>query len=205
LLHPPDKYPLLSDSPPVYTLTAAELAAALEHIAGQPLPETKEVFPWLHGLHPLNHAQQAFFGARRRSSRKAPKGLRAITIVKAGGDLTSARLRGALAPAELLPQGQNAEPVFLDVDPPDGFSVRNFHIQACKMAAISDIVIYRDGTTTEADVLQLARMFVTAQRVRQAQERPAGRGPPTFNTFVLSGRQSSGISEATPHMLRMAY
>ncbi|KAI9886141.1 MAG: hypothetical protein M1823_002044 [Watsoniomyces obsoletus] len=186
LLYPPDPRHQICQSPPVYTVDAATLAAALDHAARQPLPESKEVFPWLHGLHAQNHAQLAFFGARRRSARKAPKTLRAITLVKAGGDLNRARLKGAVAPAELLSDGPMSFSTFRDVDPAEGFSVRNFQIQTAKMASISDIVIYGDDSVSPVDLHQLARRFASAQKIRKAQEGPTDRGPPLYHTFVLS-------------------
>ncbi len=190
LLYPPDPRHLLSQSPSVYTIDAAGLADALDHAARQPLPESKDVFPWLHGLHAQNHAQLAFFGARRRSARKAPKTLRGITIVKAGGDLNRARLKGAVAPSELLCEGP-FPCAFLDVDPAEGFSVRNFQIQAAKMATISDIIVYGDDSVSPADLHLLARRFASAQKIRKAQEGPAERGPPLYHTFVLSSMCSS--------------
>ena len=150
LTHPPSDYDSLSDNPPVYLIDAAQLAKALEHIESQPLPSTKQVFPWLHGLHADNQLQLAFFTARRRSLRRTPKCIRGLTIVKAGGDLLHSKLKGAIAPDEILRPWQIAKDKtgedcdFLDIDPRDGFSVRNFQIQACKMATVSDIVVYGD-------------------------------------------------------------
>ena len=174
------------DVPSVGAIDAATLAAALDHVATQPMPETRDVFPWLHGLSPVNDAQLTFFGARRRSSRKAPKTLRGITIVKAGGDLTRAKLKGALAPSELISVDPGQVATFNDVDPPQGFSVRNFHIQAVKMATVSDVVVYGDETVTEHQLRRLATRFVTAQKARRAQERPADRGSAVFNTYILT-------------------
>ena len=87
LLHPPTSFSKLKSDPPLYDISAASLAQALDHIATQPLPSTKQVFPWLHGLHADNQLQLAFFIARKRSLRRTPKCIRGITIVKAGGDL----------------------------------------------------------------------------------------------------------------------
>ena len=191
-LYPPGRFHVALQSPAVYAIDIDHLAAAIEHCASQSLPDAKAVFPWLHGLHPLNSSQLNFFGARRRSSRKAPKSLRSVTIVKAGGDLSCARLKSAVAPAELLADTEQPDPAFLDVDPPQGFSVRNFHIQACKMATVSDVVLYRDDTVSHDDLLQLARRFAIAQRIRKVQESPTGRHPPPFNTFVLSSKLCRG-------------
>lgn len=61
LLYPPDRFNKISHSPPVYSIDGATLVAALDHLATQPLPDPKQVFPWLHGLHPFNGVQSAFF------------------------------------------------------------------------------------------------------------------------------------------------
>ena len=191
-LYPPGRFHVALQSPVVYAIDIDHLAAAIEHCASQSLPDPKAVFPWLHGLHPINSSQLNFFGAQRRSSRKAPKSLRSVTVVKAGGDLSCARLKSAVAPAELLPDLEELSSAFLDVDPPRGFSVRNFHIQACKMATVSDVVLYRDDTVSHDDLLQLAKRFAVAQRIRKLQGSPTGRHPPPFNTFVLSSKLCRG-------------
>lgn len=188
LLYPPDNYNLVLDSPKIYSIDAQALAAAINHISSQSLPDPNQVFPWLHGLHPQNHTQLTFFVARRRSQRKAPKCLRGMTIIKVGGDLNCSRIKGAIAPSEVLRDEPGMEPSFLDIDPVDGFSVRNFHIQACKMAMVSDIVVYGDENAKEADIIQLAKKIAGAQRIWKSQESPGDKGPCRFNTFILSSR-----------------
>ena len=186
LLYPPDSYDLFNGSPGIYSIDAHSLTAALKHAACQPLPEPQQVFPWLHGLHPQNNAQLSFFVARRRSIRKAPRCLRGIAVVKLGGDLSSSRIKGAIAPSELLCDESDANATFLEIDPADGFSVRNFQIQACKLAMVSDIVIYGDENAKDVDLLRLGKRFVSAQRIRRSQESLGYQGLPQFNTFILS-------------------
>lgn len=141
LLYPPDEYPCIEAGPlTLYELDASQVARAMTHHANQPLPPPSLVFPWFHGLHPLNHMQQAFFTGRRRSVRKPPSCLRGVVVVKADGDLTLSRLKGAISPDEIMQDGPAAE--FVDPDPREGFSVRNFHIQSAKMALVSDIIVY---------------------------------------------------------------
>lgn len=166
---------------------------ALDHIATQPLPSTKQVFPWLHGLHAENQLQLAFFIARKKSLRRTPKCIRGITVVKAGGDLTHSKLKGAVAPDEILRcqtgDMENDDGDFLEIDPREGFSVRNFQIQACKMATVSDIVVYGDNKTPRTEVEALAKRISRAQALWQkkigglneSEERP-------FNTFVVAGK-----------------
>jgi dual specificity MAP kinase phosphatase len=183
----------LSKEPVLYNISAAALVQALDHIATQPLPSTKQVFPWLHGLHAENQLQLAFFIARKKSLRRTPKCIRGITVVKAGGDLTHSKLKGAVAADEILQcqtgEMENDEGDFLEIDPREGFSVRNFQIQACKMATVSDIVVYGDNKTPRTEVEALAKRISRAQALWQKkigglnenEERP-------FNTFVVAGK-----------------
>ncbi|KAL8830092.1 MAG: hypothetical protein Q9170_005895 [Blastenia crenularia] len=163
VLHPPDAYPKLSASPPVYAIQPATLAAAIHQLAAQELPEPKYVFPWLHGLHPENQIQLAFFTARKRALRNVPRCFRGVTIVKAGGNLTKCKVKAALSPEEILPSEACRDSTFLEVDPKEGFSVRNFQIQATKMAMISDIVVYRGDDVLEKDLHKLAKRLSKAQ------------------------------------------
>ncbi|KAI9844934.1 MAG: tyrosine/serine/threonine protein phosphatase pps1 [Thelocarpon superellum] len=186
ILHPPDSASLLFDSPAVYSVDTTQLAAALDHLASQALPDPKQVFPWLHGLHPENNVQLGFFVARRRSLRRTPKCLRGITIVKAGGDLSASRITGAIGPEELLALDQDSDVSFLEADPKEGFSVRNFQIQTRKMALISDIVVYGDDGTDPAQIHALAKQFAGAQRRWHSANDLEGRDGPLFHTFVLT-------------------
>lgn len=185
LLHPPTSYQKLCNSPPIYGISAKELAQALDHHSSQPLPNPASVFPWLHGLHPDNHIQLAFFVARKRSLRKVPKCLRSITLVKAGGDLSRSRIKGAVAPDEILNLSESNGKGFLDCDPPEGFSVRNFHIQAAKMALVSDIVIYGDEDTDHRIIKSVAERTAAVQKKWRRDLESSGQSPETFNTFVL--------------------
>ena len=189
LLRPSDAFPRISSRPPLFALTATQLNAALDHLATHPLPDPRLVFPWLHGLHPDNNLQLSFFLARRKTLRKAPRSLRTITIVKAGGDLAHAKLKGAVGPDELLHSGKTMDGIahFLDIDPKEGFSVRNFQIQAAKMATVSDIVVYGDDKTPKEEVKQLAERISRAQRVWREKDKQAGVDPPTYSTYLLQG------------------
>ncbi|KAF1955713.1 dual specificity protein phosphatase-like protein PPS1 [Byssothecium circinans] len=168
--------------PPLFTINADRMADALEHMATQPLPNPDQVFPWLHGLHPDNQIQLAFFANRRKSVRKVPRCLRSITIVKTGGNLSSSKLKGAIAPDELLAPTSD-EDKFIECDPKDGFSVRNFQIQACKLAMVSDIIVYGDDKTNPSDTITLAKRISRAQREYEERNR-LSQG--MFNTFLLN-------------------
>ncbi|KAL3421949.1 dual specificity phosphatase [Phlyctema vagabunda] len=182
LLSPPDKYQRrVVQTATVYEIDAAGVAAALDHLARQPLPDPSQVFPWFHGLHPQNQIQQAFFIARRRNLRKTPKCLRGITIVKAGSDLSCSRLKGAIAPDEFLQFG--AKTCFREIDPKEGFSVRNFQIQAAKSAMTSDIVVYGDD---EGEVQRLAQDIASAQQIWRDTHANQGQDLPQYNTFICT-------------------
>ncbi|KAK2799799.1 tyrosine/serine/threonine protein phosphatase pps1 [Onygenales sp. PD_10] len=181
VLYPPSSFPKICDNPPVYSIKADQLALALHEVATRPLPDPKQVFPWLHGLHPENHIQLGFFVPRRRSLRRMPRCLRSIAVVKAGGDLSKSRIKGAIAPQEILAQTGSS---FLDADPPEGFSVRNFQIQTAKLAPLSDIIVYGDDDATETDVFEVTDGIAKAQREWRRRFDP-GQETPLFNTFVL--------------------
>ncbi|EUC50728.1 hypothetical protein COCMIDRAFT_31933 [Bipolaris oryzae ATCC 44560] len=198
---PPDAYcSKYSDDPPLYTITADRLAQALEHMATQPLPNPEQVFPWMHGLHADNQIQLAFFSSRRRNGRKVPTCIRSITIVKTGGNLSSSKLKGAIAPDEILDSVASENPQFLECDPKEGFSVRNFHIQTCKLALVSDIVVYGDHKTKPQDTIALAQKISRAQRQYESQH---GLSPYLFNTFMLSDTFSC-VQEKHPKLIAVS-
>ena len=187
ILHPADQYQQASQEFPVYEIDGSTLASAIQTLATQPLPEPKQVFPWMHGLHSDNQVQLTFFSARRKPRRVTPKCLRGLTIVKVGGDLSRSRLKGAVAPDELFSTCLDADLSFLECDPKEGFSVRNFQIQAAKMAMVSDIVVYGDESATVKDVIALAESISKAQEsVKQRSE--GDEELQSFNTFVLSSK-----------------
>ncbi|KAI7223163.1 tyrosine protein phosphatase 1 [Hortaea werneckii] len=196
LLYPPSGFDKITNEPPIYSISAEKLSQAIDHLATQPLPAAEQVFPWLHGLHPENQLQLAFFTARKKSLRRIPKCIRGLTIVKAGGDLSHSRLKGAIAPDEILyplkpgrdrKGSDEGAADFLDVDPKEGFSVRNFHIQTCKMATVSDLVVYRDYQTPQAEAERLARRLARAQAAWQRKtDGSAFCGGRMFNTFIVS-------------------
>lgn len=198
LLYPPISYPRLAPGSSIFTITAAALAKAVNHVATQPLADPNIVFPWLHGLHPENHFQLNFFNVRKRATRQVPRHLRGLTIVQVGGDLNNSRIKGAVAPSELLipaavskssrrRDSQQYEPGsnFIDSDPKVGFNVRNFHVQACKMATVSDIVVYGDDFTPRSDVEEVAVLISKAQKAWSQRPDMVGRAEGKFNTFIL--------------------
>ena len=186
LLYPAETYPKAIDKPPVYSIDAFTLSAAINELASQNFPDAEQAFPWLHGLHAENQVQLAFFVARRKFLRRTPKCFRGLTIVKAGSDLSKSRLKAAVCAEELLSLDNGGDATFLDLDPTDGFSVRNFQIQAAKMATVSDIVLYGDNEAEHEEVLELAKRFALAQSIYREQSNNGDESAPVFNTFVVS-------------------
>lgn len=184
LLHPIDDFTRRDSGPySIFEIDPTSVANALDIASRTPLPEPALVFPWLHGLHPHNQLQQAFFNARKRAHRKAPSCMRGITLVKADGDLTRSRLKGAVAPEELI-RADASTPVFHEADPPEGFSVRNFHIQPLKAALLSDIIVYDE---CEKTATQVAWQFATAQQRWREKHLTGDDVFPEYHTFVCVG------------------
>jgi dual specificity MAP kinase phosphatase len=188
ILSSPDAFLKLQEPLPIYSIEAPTIADVLDQQATRPLLDPKRVFPWLHGLHPENTIQLAFFVARRKTLRKIPQDIRSLTIIKAGGDLTKARIKGAVAPDEVLtPESLNLDThvgYFQDADPKDGFSVRNFQIQTAKLATVSDIIVYGDDDTPADHILLLANKISSAQRAWKKKVENLGWETGVFNTFV---------------------
>ena len=183
ILYPPYSFDTVSHPPGarIFGIDARTLGEALDHQATQPLPDPSHMFPWLHGLHPDNHLQLGFFASRKRTQRKPPKAWRGITVVKLGGNLSKSRIRGAVAPHEVVSPLSR----FLMADPPDGFSVRNFQIQTAKLATLSDIVVYGEDGADQLELISLAEEFALAQAAWRLKHDPMQERKP-YNTFVLT-------------------
>ncbi|KAI4287934.1 MAG: hypothetical protein L6R35_002806 [Caloplaca aegaea] len=186
ILYPPDAHPKVSAAPPVFAIQPSTLLTAIHQSVSQELPEPKHVFPWLHGLHPENQIQLAFFTARNKKLRNVPKCFRGVTIVKAGGNMTRSKIRGALAPEEILSSEPGRDDTFLEADPREGFSVRNFQIQAAKVATVSDIVVYRDDDVSEKELHKLAKRLSRAQNTWRVKNLFGEQELPRFHAFIVS-------------------
>jgi dual specificity MAP kinase phosphatase len=95
--------------------------------------------------------------------------------------LSYSRLKGAIAPGEFLQFGSITE--FKEIDPREGFSVRNFQIQAAKTAMVSDIIVYGED---EDEVQKLAADIAMAQRAWRDSHKASGHDIPLYNTFVCT-------------------
>ena len=112
--------------------------------------------------------------------------------------MTKARLKGAISPQEVLDLTKRDNAEFLEVDPQEGFSVRNFQIQAAKMAMVSDVVVYGDVSVNDEDVLDLAKKIATAQGTWRVKNRFVDdEDAPNYNTFVLSSTSSDTGGDST--------
>ncbi|KAJ3525489.1 hypothetical protein NM208_g11616 [Fusarium decemcellulare] len=88
---------------------------------------------------------------------------------------------GAIAPNEIIQTG--SAPEFLEADPREGFSVRNFQIQTVKSAIMSDIIVYgRDVTKTR----KMAWDIAAAQKRWREKHEAQGACLPEYNTFVCT-------------------
>lgn len=186
VLHSTPSHVKLLNAPNIYGIDAKTLSAALDQIRTNPLPDPHQVFPWLHGLHAENQIQLAFFVAKKKWLRRIPKCLRSITIVKAGGDLSRSRLKGSVAPDEILSLCDNIDKSFLECDPREGFSVRNFHTQTAKIARVSDIIVYGDETTDQRIIKSVAERTSIVQRKWRKDLEASGQCLEHFHTFVLT-------------------
>jgi dual specificity MAP kinase phosphatase len=90
-------------------------------------------------------------------------------------------LKGAIAPEEFMHCGPTAE--FKEIDPRDGFSVRNFQIQAAKVAMVSDVIVYGED---EVEVRKLAWDVASAQHAWRGTHERMGHELPRYNTFICT-------------------
>lgn len=182
-LFPADDFPEIV--PDVRLLSSENLASAHEYNIRYRLPDSNDVFPWLHGIHRSNSDQRLFFDITRPSMMPRPKGLRTMTLIPAHSALKgqAGRLVNSLDLWDVFTESDN-ELSFVDGDPPNRIGLRNFHIQAIKLALVSDIVIYDIENAAENDqILLLASSIAAAQKkyaMRQHWKTPK------YGTFVLA-------------------
>lgn len=78
---------------------------------------------------------------------------------------------------------QTLKPEFHEIDPKDGFSVRNFQIQAGKLAMLSDIIVYGED---EVQMCRLAKNIAAAQQSWRVQHAKDAQQIARYNTFVCA-------------------
>lgn len=98
--------------------------------------------------------------------------------------MSFARLKGAIAPEEFLLQSISGA-VFREIDPKEGFSVRNFQIQAAKSAMLSDIIVYGDDMS---EAQKLAKNIAMAQKAWRETHEQKGHELSRYNTFLCTSK-----------------
>lgn len=100
---PLNAFPLLSEYPPVRSMSADQLHQLHLQFISTPLP-SKSMFPWLHGVDGTSSTQNYFFGLNNSPSNPAPLPLpehRGLIFVHAN-EQEPGRLLGSVSPTEIL-------------------------------------------------------------------------------------------------------
>lgn len=238
---------VISSSPPIYGISASELADAIDHHYSSILPEVETLFPWLHGLHKPNWKQFDFFDLSRKygkfgnieygsecrdlaSFSSVPSTVRSLLVVKIGLRNSEGTLIGTSYPDEILCKKDEEEsvdfsfddypldfeeepfetacstneplnpsyflPQFIDPDPPDGISLRNFQIQVAKWATISDIVLYVSDESERENLFEFAHLISLAQ-LAYRKDHPH---IPKYLTCIVQD-EIHHIAENIPHII----
>ena len=186
---------------PIYAISAAELNDLYTATLSQTMPDADLLFPWLHGLNPQNRDQCAFFdqGSQQPNHQKRPPlstttscptlhhriPYRSLTIVQ-----TSSRPSAPLYLKGAVPFGSVVGRLgFLNLDPPTGICLRNFHIQAAKCATLGDFVVYADDNAL-ATSMEIAQTISAAQKCANLP----------FVTFVLTDALGT-VADRFPHLM----
>ncbi|PHH81116.1 hypothetical protein CDD80_2101 [Ophiocordyceps camponoti-rufipedis] len=80
-------------------------------------------------------------------------------------------------------RGSAGSSKFIEADPVDGFSVRNFQIQAAKVAFTSDLVVYGDDPV---EARRVSWDLAAAQFQWREQHASQGHSLPRYNTFLCT-------------------
>lgn len=233
----------LHEDPTVGIVDASTLVAAIDKHYSRPLPETDQLFPWLHGLHPSNISQRAFLDPQKRyrdrsgltnydlsfltaaqdykadPTLRLPEGVRGLIVLRVGDDDNEyGSLVGSVTPSEILAQkcqshnqsdvemsevdddyrsgGDQFESEFVLLDPPDGISLRNFHIQVAKWAVVSDIVLYYPNPR-DRDLAKALALKVAAAQRQCKKDHPY---IDNYRTFIADDTMENIIALA-PHVV----
>ncbi|CCE81647.1 Piso0_002309 [Millerozyma farinosa CBS 7064] len=230
-----------SYSVPVKSMQLGQLSDVFDWYFNQPLPPTKTMFPWLHGISDNNYAQKRFFVTQSSGASvdtcAQPEDARFLMNVLSDSSVSSKSplLRNTVVPKEILqpidvsradvidivggcirqafPQLSDTEldrlthtiirdafeinhlPIFLDLDPDRGVSLRNFHIQVAKITACSDFIVYcfdEKHPSSECKCSSLARLLWLAQRLlAQQSDIDLSR----YNVFLIKFQNEEELSE----------
>ncbi|RCK65504.1 Dual specificity protein phosphatase PPS1 [Candida viswanathii] len=244
-------YPSVTNVP-IKSLTIDQLNRIFDWYFNSGLPNTKEMFPWLHGLHKFNFAQKSFFLHQQQQLQRrlgetvttnlsdpmnneifidynlsrpndirflmcvgdgnSPMGLHntvQITEILTKIDVSKSEIKdiirkiwsadddGAVTDDTLVDLlvsdclKLNVLPIFLNLDPERGISLRNFQIQVAKLSTCSDFVIYgtnQDKLESIARIIWLAQRYEHQQRKLEMQELGVDEenaNLPTYSIFIL--------------------
>lgn len=230
-----------SCSVPVKLMQLGQLSTVFDWYFNQPLPPTKTMFPWLHGISDNNYAQKRFFVSQSSGvlgdTCAQPEDARFLMSVLSDSLVSSKSplLRNTVVPKEILqpidvcrddvidivkgrihqafPQSLDVEkdifthtiiqdafkinhlPIFLDLDPDRGVSLRNFHIQVAKITACSDFIVYcfEEGHLNgSCKCCLLARLLWLAQRIfAQLSDLDSSR----YNVFLIKFQNEEELME----------
>ncbi|KAI5284440.1 tyrosine/serine/threonine protein phosphatase pps1 [Ascosphaera aggregata] len=185
LLYPPTQYPCHPRVKGAFSIDISQLAEALRHIATIPLLDRNVIFPWMHEFPPMYDND-----GTENLEIPPPESLRSIIIIKAGGDLTKSKLKGAIDASEIVDDSMSR--FRSDAEMVEG-KVRHFKLQTQKFANVSDIVIYGDEDTTTCEIETLASIIIDCQHHAnqgyQGAAESRNESPSKncrFHTFILS-------------------
>lgn len=228
----------------VKLLNTSQLCNLFKWYFAQPLPNTTDMFPWLHGLNKDNFAQKQFFLYQQHQLQESnifsqftldkPKNIRFLMCINMKEDPKKdinnnilygstpssftplLSIKNTIKSNEVLQQINvskievrnmiqnllddmfnieddaitdmftkdcikvNFLPVFLNLDPDRGVSLRNFHIQVSKLSTCSDFIVYGAHQTT---TLSYTRVLWLAQQFEAFKEGIS----PQYNVFVFDG------------------
>lgn len=238
---------------PIKSLSMNHLDRIFDWYFNSGLPLTKEMFPWLHGLHKFNFAQKSFFLHQQQqlqqklgesvntnlsdpmnneifmdynlsrpndvrflmcvSDGTSPMGLHntvQLTEILAKVDVSKSEIKDIIRKiwaADGINSHENSEslvdllvldclklnvlPIFLNLDPERGISLRNFQIQVAKLSTCSDFIIYgtnQDMLESIARIIWLAQRYEHQQRIIEIQELGADNKNttiPAYSIFIL--------------------
>ncbi|KAI5301410.1 tyrosine/serine/threonine protein phosphatase pps1, partial [Ascosphaera atra] len=160
-LYPPHAFTQMIRGPIVYRIDADQLAAALRTLAKTPLKPTNEMFPWLHAACPV-YSRHVRKEVDLENYHPVPQGLRSILLVKAGKDYNRSKLKGSVAPEEIVEEDQNGCK-FRSIGETNEGRQRRFKAQLQKFARVSDIVVYAD------DDLRKIMKEIVALKINECQ------------------------------------
>ncbi|ODV82075.1 uncharacterized protein CANTADRAFT_4115 [Suhomyces tanzawaensis NRRL Y-17324] len=250
----------------IKSLSLAQLQLVFAWYFNQPLPPTKKMFPWLHGLNKDNFAQKQFFLYQQQQllmsqqsldllyfNLEKPENIRFLMCINAEEynhesqnsvvfnnnlknnnalfldtkeklppilkntlklneilrQIDVSRFEIALIISDIFKKAFDKEipddlmevfkqdcirinhlPIFLDLDPDRGVSLRNFHIQVAKLATCSDFLVYGPSSPT---MESCARVLWLAQRYELALNKRSSH----YNVFISNDSLDTLVNDST--------